>query len=99
MLLYLFTDNFVDLAACMDTDGCFKNVLYKRPMDHIAHMRKQCKAINKNFIIVLVRRLKHPRTISFLISEWSLFVKPFTQECFVPILVEVRPVVLEKNIF
>ena len=57
----------------------FQNVLYKRPMDHIAHMRKQCKAINTNYIITLIRRLKHPRTISFFVSEWSLFVKPLHQ--------------------
>ena len=40
--------------------------------------------------------------ISLLRIEWSIFIKgwiPFTQGCFVPCLVEIGPVVLEKNIF
>ena len=40
--------------------------------------------------------------ISFLITEWSLFIKPrvpFTQECFVPSFDEIGPVVLERKIF
>ena len=40
--------------------------------------------------------------ITFLITEWSLFVKPrvpFTQECFVPSFVEIGPVVLERKFF
>ena len=39
---------------------------------------------------------------TFLISEWSLFVKPwvsFTKGCFVTSLVEIGPVILEKKIF
>ena len=42
---------------------------------------------------------KTPTIISFLRIEWSLFVKPrvpFSQGCFVKILVEIGPVVLEK---
>ena len=39
---------------------------------------------------------------NFLKIEWSLFVKPgvpFTQGCFMPNLVEIGPMVLEKKIF
>ena len=42
------------------------------------------------------------KIIYFLITEWSLFVKswvPFTQGCFVPSLVEIGRMVLEKKIF
>ena len=48
-----------------------------------------------------MERKKKP-IISFLVTEWSLFVKsrvPFTKECFLLSLVEIGPVVLEKNIF
>ena len=40
--------------------------------------------------------------ISFLIIKWSFFAKPwvpFTQECSIPSLVEIDPMVLQKNIF
>ena len=40
--------------------------------------------------------------ISFLLTEWSLFVKlgvPFTKECFVPSFVEIGTVILEEEIF
>ena len=45
--------------------------------------------------------LKRGKTISFMIIEWSSFVKPlvrFSQRCFVPSLVETDPVVLERKV-
>ena len=45
---------------------------------------------------------KKKTIISSLISEWSLFVKPwvsFTKRCIVPSLITIGPVVLEKKIF
>ena len=47
-----------------------------------------------------LEKMKNP-IISFLISEWSFFVKPwvsFTKGCFLPSLVEIDQVVLEERI-
>ena len=73
----------------------FKN---KRPMGHIAHLRKQFKSINTyDYIITLIRKEKKN-----IVNIGSLFEEtwiPFTQGCFVPILFEIGSVVLEKRIF
>ena len=35
---------------------------FKRPMDHIAHLRKQFKSINTyDYIITLIKRIKNER--------------------------------------
>ena len=71
-------------------------------MDNIAHLINNFKSINtNNYIITLIRRQKIPR--HYLIFEnWMVLIctknlSPFTQECFVPSLVEIGPVVLEKK--
>ena len=74
----------------------------KRPMGHIAHLRKQLKSINTyDYIITLIKRRKKP-----LLSLWELngssFEQnwiPFTKGCFVLSLFQIDPVVLEKKIF
>ena len=74
----------------------------KRPMGHIAHLRKQFKSINTyDYIITLIKRRKNP---SFTLWEFdgSSFEQiwiPFIQWCTVPSLVEISPAVLEKQIF
>ena len=74
----------------------------KRPMGHIAHLRKQFKSINTyNYIITLVKRRKKPIIILMRI-KWFFFEQnwiPFTQGCFVPSLVKIGRVVLEKKLF
>ena len=86
-----------------------KHPLKKSPMGHITHLRNLFKSINAfwqsfQFIITLIRRRKI-NIISFLRITWSLFVKtwpppPSPKDArFVPILVEIGPVVLEKKIF
>ena len=74
----------------------------KRPMGQIAHLIKQFKSINTyDFIITLIKRRKNPlftlqEFIGFSFEEtWILF----TQGCFMPSLVEIGSVVLEKKIF
>ena len=71
----------------------------KRPMGHIAHLRKMFKSINTyDYIITLINRRKNPLS-SFWKLNCSLFKQiwiSFTQGCFVPILAEIGPVVLEK---
>ena len=42
---------------------------------------------------------KNKHIIYFMRIEWFLNVNPFTQGCFVPNLVEIGLVVLEKKIF
>ena len=128
----------------------FNNKWNKRPMGHIAHLRKPFKSINTyDYIITLIKRRK--KTLSILVlylkklespspkeafcqyclklAQWfcrrgffnfvNVFLlfrhhlpfemgrgpsfeetwTPFTQGCFVPSLVEIGPVVLEKRIF
>ena len=74
----------------------------KRPNGHIAHLRNQFKSTH-DYIISLIKRRKYP-----LFSLWKLkgycssFDQtwiPFTQGCFVPSLIEIGPVILEKKIF
>ena len=66
-------------------------------MDHITHLRNQFKSINtvakgyKLYHNITLERKKP--IISFLITELSLFVKPwvpFNKGCFVPSFVEVE---------
>ena len=74
----------------------------KRPMGHIAHLRKQFKSINTyDYIIKLInRRKKTLLTLwEFIGSSFEQTWIPFTQGCFVPSLVEIGSVVLEKKIF
>ena len=76
--------------------------LNKRPMGHITHLRKQFKSINTYYyIITLIKRRKKPLLIlgEFIGSSFKDTWIPFTQGCFVPRLVEIGSVVLEKKIF
>ena len=75
----------------------------KRPMGHIAHLRKQFKSINTydNIITLFNKRRKNQ---SFTLWEFncSSFEQtwiPFIQECIVPSLVGISSVFLEKKIF
>ena len=71
-------------------------------MGHIAHLRKQFKSINTyDYIITLIKRRKK-NIINFMQFIGSSFEEtwiPFTQGCFVPSLVEIGSVVLEKKFF
>ena len=72
----------------------------KRPMGHIAHLRKQFKSNNTyDYIITWIRRRKIPLS-SFLELHGSLFFLknfiPLHLRGFVQSLVETVPVVLEK---
>ena len=76
--------------------------LNKRPMGHIAHLRKQFKSTNTYDIITLIKRRKKTLLTSweFIGSSFEQTWIPFTQGCFVPSLVEIGPVVpvvLEKK--
>ena len=74
----------------------------KRPMGHIAHLRKQFKSINTyDYIITLIKRRKKKLLISweFIGSSFEQTWIPLTPGCFVPSWVEIGPVVLEKKIF
>ena len=69
---------------------------HKMPMGHIAHLRKQFKSINTyDYIITLIKRKKN---INFMIM-YCFFIWILTQGCFVPKLVEIGSVVLEKIFF
>ena len=74
----------------------------KRPMGHIAHLRKQFKSINTyDYIITMIKRRKK-NIIILMRIKWFFFEQiwiPFTQGCFVPSLIEIAPVVLERKIF
>ena len=65
----------------------------KRPMGHIAHLRK---TVQINYIITLIK--KEETNINFMII-YCFFIWILTQGCFVPSLVENGSVVLEKKIF
>ena len=58
----------------------------KRPMGHIAHQRKVLKSINTYDYII--RLLREEKNINNFTNE---------EECFVPSLVEIGSVVLEKK--
>ena len=78
---------------------CCFHLLNKRPMGHIAQLRKQFKSINAYFIVLIKRRKNLLSTLTEL--NGSSFEKtwiPFTQGCFEPNLVEIGPAVLEKKI-
>ena len=70
--------------------------LNMRPMGHIAHLRKQFKSINTyDYIIMLIKRRKKIHVmITYCFFNWIL-----TPGCFVPKLVEIGSVVLEKRFF
>ena len=75
-------------------------------MGHIAHLRNQFKSENTfqqsyGYIITLIRSMKKT-IIAFPGIECSTIIKPrvlFTQGHFVPSLVEIGTVGLEKKIF
>ena len=77
-------------------------LINKRPMGHIAHLRKQVKSINTyDYIIKLIKRRKSP-----LLTLWELNGSSFeqtwilfTQRCFVPSLLEICPVEKRKSLF
>ena len=78
-----------------------ENPWNKRPMGHIAHLRKQFKSINTyDYIITLIREEKQTLLTlgEFIGSSFEETWIPFTQGCFVPSLVEIGSVVLEKKI-
>ena len=70
----------------------FKN---KRPMGHIAHLRKQTHFI----IVMLIKRRKKNQLWKLNCSSFKQTWIPFTKGCFLPNLVEIGPAVLEKKIF
>ena len=82
--------------------------LNKRPMGHIAHLRKQLILINTyGYIITLIKRRKNPLCLKKkpLFTFWefngSSFEEtwiPFIQGCIVPSLVEISQMVLKKKI-
>ena len=69
-------------------------------MGKIAHLRKQFKAIN-TYDYMLIKRRKNPLSTfwEFNGSYFKQSLIHFTQGCFVPNLVEIGPVVLEKKFF
>ena len=69
----------------------------KRPMGHIAHLRKQFKSLNTyDYIITLIKRRK--KTVINICSLFEETWIPFTQGCFLSRLFEIGSVVLEKRI-
>ena len=68
-------------------------------MGHIAHLRKQFKSLNKyDYIITLIQRIMKKTLWEFIGYSFEQTWIPFTQGCFVPRLVEIGPMVLEKKI-
>ena len=68
----------------------------KRPMGHVAHLRKQFKSLNKyDYIITLIQRKKKKLYENLLVFHLNKLEFP-SPRCFVPRLVEIGPVVLEK---
>ena len=70
------------------------DIKHKRPMGHIAHLRKQFKSLYHN----VDSENKEKTLWEFIGSSFEQTWIPFTQGCFVPRLVEIGPVVLEKKI-
>ena len=67
-------------------------------MGHIAHLRKQFKSLNKyDYIITLIKRRKKKTLWEIIASSFEETWILFTQWCFVPSLVEIGSVVLEKK--
>ena len=95
---YMF---FLTLSYFLNNNIWKKN---KRPMGHIAHLRKQFKSIKTyGYIITLIKRRMNNIIYGTL---WEFFVFsfeeswiPLTKGCFVLRLVEIGSVVLEKKIF
>ena len=74
----------------------------KRPMGHIAHLRKQIKSINTyDYIRTLIKRRK--KNIIKLMRIYWFFIwrnlNPYHPRMLVPRLVEIGSVVLKKRIF
>ena len=71
-------------------------------MCHIAHMRKQNDEINKHIRLYHNVDLERKKNIIYYLGKiGSSFVQtgiPFTEGCFVPNLIEIGPVVLDKKI-
>ena len=65
-------------------------------MGHITHLRKHFKSINTyDYIIMLIKRRKKDKLYeNFLVLHLNKI-----HGCFMPSLVEISPVVLEKRIF
>ena len=69
-------------------------------MGHIAHLRKQFNFIKQILSYRNVDSENKEKTLwEFIGSSFEQTWIPFTQGCFVPRLVEIGPVVLEKKIF
>ena len=70
-------------------------------MGHIAHPRNQFKSINTyDYIITLIKRKNTLLTLwEFICSSFEETWNSFTQQCFVPRLVEIGLVVLEESNF
>ena len=78
------------------------SIFNKRPMGHIAHLRKQFKSINTYDYIITMIKGRKINIIIFMRIKWFFFEQtwiPFTQGCFEPSMVEIGPVILEKKIF
>ena len=80
--------------------GFIRFIYNKRPIGYIAHLRKQFKSLNTYFyvIIMIKRRNKQLLTLWQFIGSsfeqtWILFI----QGCFLPSLIEIGSVVLEKK--
>ena len=77
-------------------------ILNKRPMGHIAHLRKQFQSINTHdYIITLIKRRKK-NIIKLMSINWFFIwrnLNPYHPRMLVPGLVEIGTVVLEKRIF
>ena len=84
----------------------------KRPMGHITYLRKQFKSINTyDYIITLIKRRKNSLFTLWELNPWQGQVFnvngssveqpwiPFTQWCFLPNMVAISQVVLDKQIF
>ena len=69
----------------------------KRPMDHIAHLRKQFKSIN-TYDYISWRWLRENKNIFNWIYWFFIWrnLNPLHPRCIVPSLVEIGPAVLEK---
>ena len=86
------------MQSCFGSYERWKTVelfLKQETIGHIAHPRKQFKSINIYNYHNLKPIIYCIRIEWFLIWTWI----PFTQECIVPSLVKIDPVIREKKIF
>ena len=101
-LLYFVITKSKGTVCIVGKNQCYCNISRhklenKRPMGHIAHLRKQFKSINTfDYIITLIKRRE--KNIHFMIT-YCFFIWILIQGCFVPKLVETGSVVLEKRFF